>query len=152
MPRSYARFYRLLAQFPLGEGITRDELRHTLVAQYTNGRTESLREVTDEEYKAMCEGMEDTLDLKKRMRTQRSITLKIMQQLGIDTTNWARINNFCKDPRICGKPFAMIHLDEHVELQRKLRAMLRKGGLRQRTQSQKTTTAIIYHDANNLLN
>lgn len=52
MSRNYARFYALLNRLPT---IDRDELKATLVSQYTGGRTESLREMTTKEYDAMCE-------------------------------------------------------------------------------------------------
>ena len=44
--RNYARFYTLLNRLPTTD---RDELKATLVSQYTGGRTESLREMTTKE-------------------------------------------------------------------------------------------------------
>lgn len=143
-PNNYARFFRLLAQLPKGEGITAEELRHSLVAQYSNGRTTSLRELTPSEYTTLCSALEQQLGLREQLRKQRSKTLKLMQGLGIDTTHWPRINAFCQDPRICGKPFARVDVQEHELLQRKLRAMARKGGLRKRAQPKTTATTIIY--------
>ena len=46
--------------------------------------------------------------------------------------DWARINNFCQHPRIAGKPFARITLDELESLSVKLRSIQRKGGLQQK--------------------
>jgi hypothetical protein len=50
-----------------------------------------------------------------------------MQRMGIDTTDWTRVNEFCRNPRIAGRDFARIDVDGLVALQRKLRAMMRKG-------------------------
>lgn len=55
MSRNYARFYVLLNRLPTED---REELKASLVGQYTGGRTESLREMTDKEYDAMCEAMQ----------------------------------------------------------------------------------------------
>ena len=55
--RNYARFYTLLNRLPTTD---RDELKATLVSQYTGGRTESLREMTTKEYDAMCDAMQQT--------------------------------------------------------------------------------------------
>lgn len=55
MSRNYARFYILLNRLPTED---KDELKASLVSQYTGGRTESLREMTVNEYDAMCEDMQ----------------------------------------------------------------------------------------------
>lgn len=54
-----------------------------------------------------------------------------MQELGIDTKDWNRINEFCRHPRIAGKDFALITISELEQLSVKLRAIKRKGGLKQ---------------------
>ena len=46
--------------------------------------------------------------------------------MGIDTTNWYRINEFCKDPRIAGKVFAEISFGELQALAVKLRSIIAK--------------------------
>ena len=55
MSRNYARFYILLNRLPTED---KGELKASLVSQYTGGRTESLREMTVNEYDAMCEDMQ----------------------------------------------------------------------------------------------
>ena len=47
MSRNYARFYILLNRLPTED---KGELKASLVSQYTGGRTESLREMTVNEY------------------------------------------------------------------------------------------------------
>ena len=67
--------------------------------------------------------------LREELRRKRSVCLKLMQQLGIDTTDWNRVNEFCNNPRIAGKPFVQISTAELEQLAIKLRAIQRKGGL-----------------------
>ncbi|MCE2616089.1 hypothetical protein [Phocaeicola oris] len=130
--RNYARFYTLLKKLP-------DADKETLVAQYTGGRTTSLRETTLQEYKTMCDDMQQVAGydermaaLRKELRRRRSVCLKLMQRLGIDTTDWAAIDNFCMHPRIAGKLFRQISAEELDALAIKLRAIDRKGGLRKK--------------------
>ena len=124
--RNYARFYTLLKLLPGAD-------KETLVAQYTDGRTTSLRETTPQEYDQM----------RRQLRCRRSEVLKLMQQLGIDTTDWNRVDAFCKDVRIAGKAFRHISIDELEALAVKLRIIERKGGLKARQQQpeQPTTAA-----------
>ena len=124
--RNYARFYTLLKKMPAAD-------KKTLVSQYTDGRTTSLRETTQQEYNKMCRDMEQVAgydermsDIRRELRRKRSVCLKLMQQLGIDTTDWDRVNAFCEDTRIAGKAFRHISIDELEALAVKLRAIKRK--------------------------
>ena len=124
--RNYARFYTLLKEMPGAD-------KETLVEQYTNGRTTHLRETTQQEYNKMCRDMEQVAGydefvegIRRQLRRKRSVCLKLMQQLGIDTTNWNRVNAFCEDTRIAGKAFRHISIDELEVLAVKLRAIKRK--------------------------
>lgn len=124
--RNYARFYTLLKKMPAAD-------KKTLVSQYTDGRTTSLRETTQQEYNKMCRDMELVAgydermsDIRRELRRKRSMCLKLMQQLGIDTTDWDRVNAFCEDTRIAGKAFRHISIDELEALAVKLRAIKRK--------------------------
>ena len=124
--RNYERFYTLLKKMPAAD-------KKTLVSQYTDGRTTSLRETTQQEYNKMCRDMEQVAgydermsDIRRELRRKRSMCLKLMQQLGIDTTDWDRVNAFCEDTRIAGKAFRHISIDELEALAVKLRAIKRK--------------------------
>ena len=141
--RNYARFYTLLKLLPGAD-------KETLVAQYTDGRTTSLRETTRQEYDRMCRDMERLTGydefvegIRRQLRRKRSEVLKLMQQLGIDTTDWNRVDAFCEDVRIAGKAFRHISIDELEALAVKLRIIERKGGLKARQQQpeQPTTAA-----------
>ena len=124
---NFGRFYAALRELSIiGD---RDEVKESLVWQYTGGRTESLREMTRVEYERCCLGLERRSGRREQLRKERSATLKLMQRIGIDTTDWARVNAFCLDRRIAGKEFARIGAEEHPDLRRKLRSIEGKGGL-----------------------
>lgn len=135
MNRNYARFYALLKELPYdGE---REDLKKSLVSQATGGRTESLKETTDAEYKALCRLMEmqlpktgadavHRLTLRRELRRKRSMALHQMQLWGVDTADWNKVNAFCKDKRIAGMAFRELSVDELEELTLKLRTMIWK--------------------------
>lgn len=149
--RNYARFYALLNRLPGAD-------KETLVEQYTHGRTTRLHQTTLEEYNSMCDDMARVVGCDERMaelRRRRSGCLKLMQMMGVDTTDWPTVDNFCLNPRIAGKPFARLSPDELGALQAKLRAIMRKGGLRKATAKQqpierKDDAAVIVFHINNL--
>ena len=131
---NFARFYNSFNRLPY-EG-DREEFKKDIVLQYTWNRTDSLREMTQREYDDCCSALEKLTGqdewrqkLREELRRKRSVCLKLMQQLGIDTTDWDRINAFCNNPRIAGKPFVQISTAELEQLAIKLRAIQRKGGL-----------------------
>ncbi len=112
---NFARFYALFNKLPCTGD--REEFKKSIVLQYTWNRTDSLKEMTAKEYEA-C------------------LCLNLMQKLGIDTSDWARINDFCSNPRIVGKAFRQITVDELDELAVKLRSIQRKGGLKPKKEKQ----------------
>ena len=116
--------------------------------RYTDERTTSLRETTRQEYDRMCRDMERETGydefvegIRRQLRRKRSEVLKLMQQLGVDTTDWDRVNAFCTDARIAGKLFRKISVDELEELAVKLRAIKRKGGLKEQENKDKPGAA-----------
>ena len=127
---TYKRFYKLFNRLPLHD----DEMKERLVQQYTDGRTSSLWAMTAAEYDALCDALErSTADPQHELRKKkRSAALRLMQQLGIDTTDWPRINAFCRDRRIAGKEFGALTPPELDALGVKLRAIQRSGGLNPR--------------------
>lgn len=125
---NFGRFWTELQKLPYeGEPV---ELKCVLVKKFTGGRTESLREMTAQEYDALCKAMETLSGLQEQRRKLRSRVLKQMGQLGVDTTDWARVNDFCRNPRISGKVFARLTTDELETVSVKLRAIAQKGGLK----------------------
>lgn len=134
--RNYARFYALLKQMP---GANKEQL----VYEYTDGRTPSLRVMKDKEYRQMIEAMEDLVGNKKELKKECSVCLKLMQQLGIDTTDWQRVDLFCENPKIAGKAFRYIKLEELEQLELKLRSIHRKGGLQPVAKNDKETKKVV---------
>lgn len=125
----YGRFWLAVSTLYKADECVKQQLVH----QYTGGRTVSLREMSDAEYNAMCDALERKVadDAREALRRARSSALHHMQRLGIDTTNWSRVNAFCRDSRIAGREFGVMNADELNELVKKLRGIARKGGLKQ---------------------
>lgn len=129
---NFARFYGLLKLMP---GMDKDELKQQLVSQWTCGRTESLREMSQHEYHKMCDHLDNSLKQQGKndkdtfnalRRHKRSICLRLLQKIGVDTTEWNAVNSYCKSPKIAGKVFRDLSLDELDELSLKLRMILKK--------------------------
>lgn len=147
---NFARFYASFNKLPYNGD--REDFKKSIVMQYTWNRTDSLREMTSKEYEACCTALEKLTGqdewrqkLRDELRHRRSTCLKLMQKLGIDTSDWARINDFCRNPRIAGKPFARITSDELEELAVKLRSIQRKGGLKEKKKEiVKPSAAVTY--------
>lgn len=128
--RNYARFYVLLNRMPSTD---REELKSGLIRQFSDGRTDSLKELTDKEYTAMCDEMQRLIGgdkareiYREELRRKRSTVLHLMQKMGIDTSDWDRVNNYCLHPRIAGKEFRKLTTDELDVLAIKLRMISRK--------------------------
>lgn len=128
---NYRKFYALLKLMPYAD-------KETLVFQYTKGRTDHLGQMHPDEYRVMLRDMKrvvDNEDTTRELKKRRSMVLKLMQQLGVDTTQWPCVDAFCQHPRIMGKFFCRISVDELEDLAVKLRAIKRKGGLKDETQN-----------------
>jgi len=132
---NYNRFWSLLNKAVSGGygcGMESDELKKSLVLEYTSGRTESLKEMTDLEYRLLCDALYEKVTNREALRKKRSVALKLMQGLGIDTLDWTRVNAFCEDRRIAGKAFYYLTEDELDAVAVKLRAIGSHGGLKPR--------------------
>lgn len=127
---NYHRFYASFNRLPcVGD---REDLKESLVSSYTNGRSTSLREMTETEYKTMCAALEQKVNpdaralyIQERKR-RRSSALHQLQLYGVDTTDWSKVNAFCEQPRIAGKPFRDLDCEELEALTKKMRAIIRK--------------------------
>ena len=126
---NFARFYSILKRVPkIGDN---EYLKKEMVSVATGGRTESLKEITRKEYDDLCNLLEKRFPEKRNIyveqrRKKRSSCLKLLQKIGVDTTNWTAINNYCKSPKIAGKVFADLDIEELQQLSRKLRMILKK--------------------------
>lgn len=124
--KHYGRFFALLRKMPYR---IEEYERRSMIVMATNGRTNSLREMTRAEYDGMCDYLEDrcrrvTTDLRRR----RSCALHQMQKMGVDTTDWDRVDALCLNARIAGKRFAQLNEEELRALLVKLMLIERKGG------------------------
>lgn len=128
--KNFSRFYALAKNIP-GD---REELKENLVRAFTNGRTISLREMSPEEYNRMCDSLQGSQsasplsqkDFTAAIKKKRSAVLVRMQKLGVDTSDWAAVDEFCLNPRIAGMEFRKISLDELGKLVKKLEAISAK--------------------------
>lgn len=126
---NFARFYSILKRVPkIGDN---EYLKKEIVSVATGGRTESLKEITRKEYDDLCNILEKRFPEKRNIyveqrRKKRSSCLKLLQKIGVDTTNWTAINNYCKSPKIAGKVFAELDIEELQHLSLKLRMILKK--------------------------
>lgn len=127
---NYSRFYAIFNRLPYHGD--REEFKKSVVLQYTWNRTEHLHEMTEREYNDCCAGLEkmlapDARDVFIRERKKwRSSALHQLQLYGIDTTDWSKVNEFCKQPRIAGKEFGNLDCEELEALTKKMRAIIRK--------------------------
>lgn len=126
---NFTRFYALLKRMPGNQ----DDLKEQLVLTYTGNRTTSLKEIKQSEYDAMCASMQQTLDgsvgaaeFKARIKGYRSKVLHWLQMIGVDTTDWDRVDAYCLDPRIAGQVFRKLTIPELEALVPKLKAIARK--------------------------
>ena len=113
--RNYSRFYALCK----AKGIDLEQYKDDLISQFTRGRTTSLKDMKDSEYDEMCDCIqsgrrqsESRDDYVLRRKKMRSAVLKRIQQLGVDTTDFDKVNAFCQNSRIAGKPFGMLTIEE----------------------------------------
>ncbi|MBQ1792652.1 MAG: hypothetical protein II008_20955 [Oscillospiraceae bacterium] len=125
MKRDYKLFYALLRQHPYAD-------KEELVMQFTDGRTTSLREMTDMEYMQMVGALEEaSAPARAELKRWRSSALLRIGRLGINTIdNWDGINAFVSSRKIAGKPFYELTIPELQQLVRKLEAIEKKGGLK----------------------
>jgi len=125
---NYAQFYALLKRMPyVGD---KEDLKRELVYQGTNGRTESLKEVTKNEYSQILSIMKKACPNDKpwreELRRRRSVCLKLMQKIGVDTTDWSAVNRYSKSKKIAGKEFRYLSCDELNDMSIRLRMILKK--------------------------
>ena len=125
MKREYRQFYALLNKHPQVD-------KEELVLQFTDGRTKSLRAMTDDEYRQMIGALEEaSAPSRAELKRWRSSALLRLGRLGINTIdNWDGINAFVSSRRIAGKPFYELSIQDLKQLVRKLESIERKGGLK----------------------
>lgn len=124
----YSRFWALLSKMPCPD---RDGLKRQLVSVFTGGRTDSLREMTPGEYDSMIREMERHTGSGRPagyevLKRKRSAVLHQMQLMGIDTADWAAVDNFCLGVRIAGKKFRELSAGDLDAVLLRIRAIRHK--------------------------
>lgn len=120
---NYAAFYALLKSMP---GVSKEDL----VLQWTNGRTSSLKEMSEREYTLMIRQLRQQVENLEEKKKARSAVLKQFQLYGIDTTDWDAVDRFCCTPRIAGKPFRYLTIPELKALRVKMLSIRNKAELK----------------------
>lgn len=120
---NYAAFYALLKSMP---GASKEDL----VLQWTNGRTSSLKEMSEHEYSLMIRQLRQQVENLEEKKKARSAVLKQFQLYGIDTTYWDAVDRFCASPRIAGKAFRYLTIAELKTLRVKMLSIRNKAELK----------------------
>jgi len=120
---NYAAFYALLKSMP---GASKEDL----VLQWTNGRTSSLKEMSEREYSLMIRQLRQQVENLEEKKKARSAVLKQFQLYGIDTTDWDAVDRFCCNARIAGKPFRYLTIPELKSLRVKMLSIRNKAELK----------------------
>lgn len=120
---NYAAFYALLKSMP---GASKEDL----VLQWTNGRTASLKEMSEREYSLMIRQLRQQVENLEEKKKARSAVLKQFQLYGIDTTDWDAVDRFCASPRIAGKAFRYLTIAELKTLRAKMLSIRNKAELK----------------------
>lgn len=120
---NYATFYALLKSMP---GASKEDL----VLQWTNGRTASLKEMSECEYSLMIRQLRQQVESLEEKKKARSAVLKQFQLYGIDTTDWDAVDRFCCNARIAGKPFRYLTIPELKSLRVKMLSIRNKAELK----------------------
>lgn len=120
---NYAAFYALLKSMP---GASKEDL----VLQWTNGRTSSLKEMSEHEYSLMIRQLRQQVENLEEKKKARSAVLKQFQLYGIDTTDWDAVDRFCASPRIAGKAFRYLTIAELKTLRVKMLSIRNKAELK----------------------
>lgn len=120
---NYATFYALLKSMP---GASKEDL----VLQWTNGRTASLKEMSEREYTLMIRQLRQQVENLEEKKKARSAVLKQFQLYGIDTTDWDAVDRFCCNARIAGKPFRYLTIPELKSLRVKMLSIRNKAELK----------------------
>lgn len=117
----YRRFWALLRDMPGAE-------KEEIVLQFTNGRTTHLHLMTADEYDRMVRMLDGIVanDRRVELRKRRRICLKLLQEIGVDTGDWTRVNAYCANARIAGRAFGEISAEGLKALAVKLRMIKKK--------------------------
>lgn len=111
-----------------------DEQKKGILLNLTDGRTDTTKELTYSEAMYLCGYLNGAKSEKRELtvgerelKKRRSAVLKRLQWIGVDTTNWDAVNAYCLSPRIAGKEFRKLNIQELILLIPKLESILKKS-------------------------
>ena len=122
---NFGRFYGLLKNHPHAD-------RKALVYGVTGGETDDLKLVTKQEYKCLCDSLDDSRNI-EQWRRSGSIMLALLQDIGVNTRDWNAVDKYLMQPRIfsgiCRQPKRYIQTttEEREHLIKRLRSILKKN-------------------------
>ena len=129
---TFDKFFALLAKMP---GADKEDLIWGASGMLTTSLRE-FHEKNPEGYKRMLANMQvevnkTSVDNEQKLATKslRSSILKRLQRHGVDTTDWARVNQFLQQPRIANKRLYDMSIEEMRKLIPKLESILAKDAL-----------------------
>ncbi|KAA6343113.1 hypothetical protein EZS27_009179 [termite gut metagenome] len=121
--RSYALFYALLKNL---KGYEKEDA----VYDFTDGRTTHLSELSDKEYRELCNNLQGMINTNADRKRAGSRVLNLLTEMGFKTSvkeQWIEIDRFLLDKRIAGKRYRDLSTGELKALLPKLRSMKDKG-------------------------
>ena len=109
------------------KGIGKEE-KEAMLLDLTDGRTCHTNELTHKEsiYLWGYLNGQTASSGYDPIKTHRSGCLKIMQKIGVDTTDWNAINSYCLDKRTAGSVFYDLTIDDLKKLRKRLEKILKK--------------------------
>lgn len=113
---NYNRFWMLLHEARALLVEDKEEVKREMVFNATHGRTDSLKELTREEYDSLCAALERSMKPMHApynpLKKARSAVLHQMQLMGVNTADWNAVDRFCLNKRIAGRRFCKLTEEE----------------------------------------
>lgn len=127
--RGYSDIWAMINK--LAGELEAEELKRVICESVSDGRTNSLRELTGGELVKLRAELRKQTGFKPskanpEKRRKRSAVLKLLKSYGIDTSDWEAVNRFVSQSRIAGKEFHQLNEEELEKLRRKMYAINRK--------------------------
>lgn len=127
--RGYSDIWAMINK--LAGELEAEELKRVMCESVSDGRTNSLRELTGGELVKLRAELRKQTGFKPaksdpEKRRKRSAVLKLLTKYGIDTSDWGAVNSFVSQSRIAGKEFHQLNEEELEKLRRKMYAINRK--------------------------
>lgn len=111
----------------LGQQGIKDETRHEMVYEFTNGRTTSIADLSPRELQQFCDRLQqkcNSADQEILMRQKRSVVLTIATRTGIkEADSWSKFNLWMNNSSIFKKPLNSYSFEELDQLIRQFRGL-----------------------------